>query len=179
MKNIIITGANGNLGTATVKKFLEEGYKVIAVGGKMEQLSFAENNPNFEFHSVNLTNESETAEFIASVIIDNKKIDGALMLVGGFAAGNITETTGADILRQISLNFETAYYMARPLVQHMQQNNYGRLVFIGARPALKAEQGKDLVAYSQQISLVQTGRVYQRRKQRKEHSGICSSTQHH
>jgi len=154
MKNIIITGANGNLGTATVKKFLDEGYKVIAVDGKKDHLEFATGNPNFDFHSVNLTNEAETAEFIASVIIDNKKIDGALMLVGGFTAGNINDASGADIQKQFSLNFETAYFMARPLVQHMQQNNYGRLVFIGARPALKAEQGKDLVAYGLSKSLL-------------------------
>ena len=43
--------------------------------------------------------------------------------------------------KMYSLNFETAYFAARPLFQHMLKNEYGRIVFMGARPALKAEQG--------------------------------------
>ncbi len=154
MKTIIITGANGNLGTATVKKFLDENYKVVAVGGKDNHLDFATGNKNFEFHSVNLTNETETENFVKSVIVNHEKVDGALMLVGGFAAGNISSTSGADIQKQVSLNFETAYFLARPLIHHMQQNKYGRLVFIGARPAINAAQGKDLAAYALAKSLL-------------------------
>jgi len=39
-------------------------------------------------------------------------------------------------------------------LQHMQQNNYGRLIFIGARPALNPAQGKDLTAYALTKSLL-------------------------
>ena len=154
MKKIIITGANGNLGSATVKKFLDEGYAVLAIDGKQDHLEFAAGNPNFEFHSVNLTNENETTEFVHAAIAKHKKIDGALLLVGGFAMGNIKATSGADIQKQFSLNFETAYFVARPLIEHMQQNGYGRLVFIGARPAINPEQGKNLLAYSITKSLL-------------------------
>jgi len=148
MKTIIVTGANGNLGVAAVKKLLDEGYKVIAIDNGNAHLQFAVANINFEFHTVNLSDENETTAFIASVITKYTKIDGALLLVGGFAMGGIKAATGADIHKMYSLNFETAYFVARPLWQHMEQNNYGRLVFIGARPALKAEQGKDMLAYA-------------------------------
>ncbi len=154
MKTFIITGANGNLGTACVKKFLAAGYKVIAVDGNNNHLEFAAGNANYEFATVNLTNEEETAAFISASIKNHSTIDGALMLVGGFAAGNITSTTGAGIHKMFSLNFETAYFMTRPLLQHMQQNNYGRLLFIGARPALNPAQGKDLLAYALTKSLL-------------------------
>jgi len=154
MKTVIITGANGNLGTAAVKKFLEEGYIVIAMDGKNDHLDFAKGNKNFEFHTVNLTNENETENFVKSVIAIQGKIDGVLMLVGGFAMGNVTATTGADIQKQFSLNFETAYFLTRPLLAHMKQNGYGRLVFIGARPAINPEQGKNLIAYSLAKSLL-------------------------
>lgn len=154
MKNVIISGANGNLGTASVKKFLDAGYSVIAVDGKDTHLEFAKNNDRFTFHSVNLTNEKETEAFISSTIISQGKIDGALMLVGGFAMGDIKSTSGADIQNQFSLNFETAYFLARPLIKHMQDNGYGRLVFIGARPAIEAAQGKSLIAYGLTKSLL-------------------------
>ncbi|HVM86903.1 MAG TPA: SDR family NAD(P)-dependent oxidoreductase [Puia sp.] len=154
MKNIIITGANGNLGTATVKKFLDSGYRVIAVDGKDDHLLFAKSNTNFEFHSINLVDENETGLFVQSVIQKNLRVDGALMLVGGFAMGKVIETTGTDIQKQFSLNFDTAYFLARPLIGHMQQNGYGRLVFIGARPAINPAQGKDVIAYALAKSLL-------------------------
>ncbi len=154
MKTIIITGANGNLGTAAVKKFLDEGYTVIAVDGKNDHLDFAKGNDNLEFHSINLSNESDTENFVKSIIANRGKVDGALMLVGGFAMGNVTSTPGSDLQKQFSLNFETAYFLARPLIQHMQQNGYGRLVFIGARPAINPTQGKDLIAYALAKSLL-------------------------
>jgi NAD(P)-dependent dehydrogenase (short-subunit alcohol dehydrogenase family) len=154
MKTFIITGANGNLGTACVQKFLAEGHTVIAVDGNNNHLEFAAANANYEFTTVNLSNEEEANSFITGIITKYGKIDGALMLVGGFAAGNMAATTGADIHKMFSLNFETAYFMARPLLQHMQQRNYGRLIFIGARPAINSVQGKDLMAYALTKSLV-------------------------
>jgi NAD(P)-dependent dehydrogenase (short-subunit alcohol dehydrogenase family) len=154
MKTVIITGANGNLGTATVKKFLDENYSVIAVDAKDDHLDFAKGNKNFERQAVDLTNENETENFVKTVIVSRGKIDAALMLVGGFAMGNVTTTAGADIQKQFSLNFETAYFLARPLLQHMQQNGYGRLVFIGARPAINPAQGKDMIAYALSKSLL-------------------------
>lgn len=102
MKTFIITGANGNLGTACVKKFLAAGHKVIAVDGHDNNLSFAAANPAYAFATVNLTNEDQTTAFITDVIKKYETIDGALMLVGGFAAGNIAATTGADIHKMFS-----------------------------------------------------------------------------
>ena len=154
MKTVIITGANGNLGVATVKKFLDSGYKVVAIDGKNNHLSFAENNSNFEFRSVDLTNEKETDDFVQSVITKYGRVDGGLMLVGGFAMGDVANTTGADIQKQFALNFETAYFVTRPLLKHMQLNKSGRLVYIGARPAINPVQGKSLIAYGLTKSLL-------------------------
>jgi len=154
MKTILITGANGNLGSATVRKFLDQGYRVIAVDSSSSHLEFAKGNPDFSLHAVNLTREQETADFISTLIQTYGRIDAGLLLVGGFAAGNIEATKGSDLGSMYTLNFETAYFTCRPLLQHMKVNGYGRLVFVGARPALVASQGKDLVAYSLSKSLL-------------------------
>jgi NAD(P)-dependent dehydrogenase (short-subunit alcohol dehydrogenase family) len=154
MKTTIITGANGNLGTAAVKKLLDDGYSVIGIDGNKDHLGFALSHKNFEFHSVDLTKESETADFIRNAISKYGRIDAALLLVGGFASGKLEATNGADVQKQLSLNFETAYYVARPLLKHFQETGIGRLVFIGARPALNSSQGKDLVAYALAKSLL-------------------------
>lgn len=147
-KTILITGANGNLGVATVKKFLDEGYKVIGVDQSGTHLGFAADHDNFELKSVDAGDEQAVATFVEEVIELNGRIDGAMLLVGGFAMGDIAATGAAELRKMYSLNFETAYFFARPLFQHMLENDYGRLVFMGARPALKPEQGKGALAYA-------------------------------
>lgn len=147
-KTILITGANGNLGVAAVKKFLAEGYKVIGVDQGGTHLGFAADHDNFELKSVDASDEQAVATFVEEIIELNGRIDGALLLVGGFAMGDIHATSGADLRKLYALNFETAYFFARPLFANMLENGYGRLVFMGARPALRPEQGKGALAYS-------------------------------
>jgi NAD(P)-dependent dehydrogenase (short-subunit alcohol dehydrogenase family) len=153
-KTIIITGANGNLGAATVKKFLDEQYKVVAVDHSHTHLDFAFGQPNFSFNQADLSDERTAAGFVKDTISKEGKVDGALLLVGGFAMGDITATDGDTLRKMYSLNFETAYFLARPLFQHMIEKGYGRLVFIGARPALKPDQGRHAMAYSLTKSLL-------------------------
>lgn len=154
MKTIIITGANGNLGSAVTRKFLECGYTVIATVTTEKAKNDLPRHSNLHGEVVDLSDENESATFIHNSIEKFKRIDAAFMLVGGFAMGDITSTSGADLKKQFSLNFETAYYLTRPLFRHMVQNESGRLVYIGARPALKASDGKNMIAYSLAKSLL-------------------------
>lgn len=155
-KTIIITGANGNLGTAVVKKFLAANYKVIAVDHSGSHLGFADRNPQFELHGIDLTNESETETFVKEAAGLYGNIDCAALLAGGFAMGGIEETDDAVLKKMFSLNFDTAYHIARPLFQHMMQNSYGRLIFTGARPALNHGEGTNKLAYTLSKSLLFT-----------------------
>lgn len=154
MKTIIITGANGNLGAATVKKFLDTGYRVIAVARSGSDLGFAVSYKNFELHQLDLSDESASILFTKEVINLYGSVEGALFLAGGFAVGKVEETTLEDIRKMVTLNFETAFTVSRILFQHMLQNGYGRLVFVGARPALKPEQAKSAFAYALSKSLL-------------------------
>ena len=153
-KTIIITGASGDLGTVVTHVFLNKGYKVIATVRKEEAKKHMPVHANLQVHTVNLASEAEAASFVQSAIDTHKKIDAALLLAGGFVSGDITATTSEDIRQQISLNFDTAYHIARPLLQHMLTNNEGRLIFIGARPALEDAAGRHSIAYALSKSLL-------------------------
>jgi short-subunit dehydrogenase len=154
MKTVIITGANGNLGTAVTNNFLNKDYKVIATVRKEEDIKELPQNKNLEVIVLDLTNEQETENFVHKTIDQHKKIDGALLLVGGFAMGDIAATKSEEIKKQISLNFDTAYHVTRPLFRHMMEQNNGKIVFIGSRPALQASAGKNLIAYGLSKSLL-------------------------
>jgi NAD(P)-dependent dehydrogenase (short-subunit alcohol dehydrogenase family) len=154
MKTIIITGANGNLGTAVTKKLLESGHQVIATVIDQSAKTELGTHKNLQTEIVNLTSETETDSFVQMVVDRFKKVDAAMMLVGGFAMGNITQTHIGDIQKQIALNFETAYNLTRPLFRNMMDNRQGRLIYIGARPALNPDAGKNLLAYALGKSLL-------------------------
>jgi NAD(P)-dependent dehydrogenase (short-subunit alcohol dehydrogenase family) len=154
MKTIIITGANGNLGAVTVKKFIENDYRVIAVARSGSELGFAKDNKNFELHQLDLADESASLLFIKEAISLYGSIEAGLFLAGGFGMGNIENTTGDDLKKMFALNFETAYHISRMLFQHMLQNGYGRLVFIGSKPVFQPEHAKNSVAYTLSKSLL-------------------------
>jgi len=153
-KHIIITGANGNMGSAVVKKFLESEFHVIAVGHSGSHLGFAEGYKNFELHQLALDEEEAARDFFVEVASLKGNIDAALLLVGGYAMGNIETTDLSSIKKMFSLNFETVYNAARPLFRHMMERGQGRIVFVGARPALDASAGKDALAYALSKSLL-------------------------
>ncbi|HEV9037860.1 MAG TPA: SDR family NAD(P)-dependent oxidoreductase [Puia sp.] len=153
-KTILITGANGNLGAATVRRFLDRGYKVIAVDQSGTHLGFAADHDDFELRSVDAGNESVVGAFIEEIIELYGRIDGALLLVGGFAMGDIASTDSEALRKLYALNFETTWNFARPLLRHMMENDYGRIVFMGARPALIPDQGKHVLAYALSKSLL-------------------------
>jgi len=154
MKTVIITGANGGLGTAITNSFLAKNYKVIATVRKEEDLKELPQHENLQVEVLDLTNEEKTEAFVRSMIDQHKTIDGALLLVGGFAMGDIAATKSSDIKKQITLNFDTAYHVTRPLFQHMVEQNSGKIVFVGSRPALQASAGKNLIAYGLSKSLL-------------------------
>jgi NAD(P)-dependent dehydrogenase (short-subunit alcohol dehydrogenase family) len=131
-KTVIVTGSSGNLGAAVVKKLLNAGYKVLPV----------------RHTDVNLQDEKATGVFIAELIRVHGKIDGVVCLAGGFAMGGLKETDGEALRKMISLNFETAYFVVRPVFQHMLESGFGRLVLIGAGGALRPEAGHAMMGYA-------------------------------
>lgn len=145
MKNVLITGAAGNLGTAVVDKFLSEQWNVIAIVDPKHNHNL---KPPVKTYAADVADEADVKGVISKVIADNGTIDAALLLVGGFAAGNIDATDGTALRSQMSLNFETAYFTARPVFQQMVKQNSGRIVLVASKTALISSVGKDYVAYS-------------------------------
>lgn len=154
MKTAIVTGASGNMGQAVVKKFIDEGYKVIGTIIPNDPVSLDFPPDSFEKIVVDLANEDDSAKFIAGVVSKYGSVDAAVLTVGGFAMGSIAETKTSDIVKQYKLNFETAYNVARPVFIQMMKQKSGRIFIIGSKPGLSAKNGKGMVAYSLAKSLI-------------------------
>jgi NAD(P)-dependent dehydrogenase (short-subunit alcohol dehydrogenase family) len=154
MKTIIVTGASGNLGQAVVKKFLTEDYNIIGTVIPNDPVPMDVTDKKFEKVVVDLMNEDAAQTFIGSVISKNQTIDAAVLTVGGFAMGKITETKTSDIIKQIKLNFETAYNTARPVFTQMMKQGSGRIFIIGSKPGSDMRNSKGMVAYGLAKSLI-------------------------
>jgi NAD(P)-dependent dehydrogenase (short-subunit alcohol dehydrogenase family) len=154
MKTAIVTGASGNLGRAIIQTLLARDYYVVALVPPNDPNPLELRQEYLNILEADLMNEQETSLLIESIIASRKSIDVAVLTVGGFAMGNIESTSTAAIIRQVELNFSTAYNIARPLFTHMRQQDSGRIFFVGARPGLSGREGNGMVAYSLGKSLV-------------------------
>lgn len=169
-KVALITGATGNLGKAVVREFLNAGYRVV---GTVEPGQSVDKTSDVHYLEANLGDERAAGRVVASVVETFGRLDAAIMLVGGFAMGNISNTGGAELDQMFALNFKTAYFTAKPAFEQMKLKGGGRLVFVGAKPALEHAAAKETLAYALSKSLIfnlssilnEAGR----------HSGITSS----
>ena len=153
-KTVIITGASGNLGKATVEKLVKEGYNLVVTVAPGEKLGYYEDHPQVDIQYVDLLDEPGVEGVINLAYKKYSTIHAALLLVGGYRGGNIKDTVCSTIKKMIGLNFETAFHIARPVFNQMITQNSGRIIFIGARPAIKAVDGKNNIAYGLAKSLL-------------------------
>ena len=154
MKTAIVTGATGNLGQAIVKKFLAEGFRVFGTVMPNDPAAIQTDNAHFEAVVVDLMSEEGASEFIQKITGRTGAIEVGVLTVGGFAMGSIEETGMADIRKQLALNFETTYHLARPLFLQMMKQNYGRIFLTAARPGIEIRKSKGMTAYGLSKSLV-------------------------
>ena len=152
-KNVLITGATGALGKAVLKIFLKNDFTILATTspGKSSELS----GPGIHTAEADLTDEAKTTAAVSQLLNENSAIDAAVLLVGGYASGGVAETDGTLLRKMFAMNFETAWFVVKPIFQQMlKQPTGGRIVLVGARPALRAKDAGKSVAYSLSKSLL-------------------------
>lgn len=154
MKNVIVTGATGNLGNAVIHHYLNKGHQVTGTVIPNDTTALNIENKLFNSVIIDLMNEADSENFIQSVIHNKQSIDVAVLTVGGFAMGSIAATTTSDIAKQYKLNFETAYNIARPVFIQMMKQGSGHIFLIGSQPGKNMTNSNGMVAYGLAKSLL-------------------------
>jgi NAD(P)-dependent dehydrogenase (short-subunit alcohol dehydrogenase family) len=154
MASLIITGANGNLGLTVVNRLLTDGYQIVAAAGPVGAGNLPDDK-NLIIKNVDLLKEEDAQKFVDISIVSHPDLQAAVLLVGGFAMGNLTGTYKAGLQKMIDLNFYSAYHIVRPLLRHfLNRQEGGQFILIGSRPGLNAEAGKDFFAYSMSKAMI-------------------------
>lgn len=150
-RNIIVTGATGNLGRKVIEKFKREGFKVIASvrPGGGEELEEAD-----DIYEIDVTDEKAVEALAKEYAYQYGEIEAIALLVGGYAQGGLEKTSMEQVSEMIKLNFFSAYTMVRHFLPVMKKANKGSFLLVGAKPALHPEQGQSAVAYTLSKALV-------------------------
>src|SRR6185369_1331795 len=131
-----------------VNKFLESGYNVIGTIADSESGAAENKNSRLEYYSVDLNDPAASKSFVDAVIEKNSAIDGAVLTVGGFAAGKIADASKSDFEKMFALNFITAFNIVQPVLKQMLMHpGGGRIILIGSKPGMSAKEAKGSVAY--------------------------------
>ncbi|MCC6865051.1 MAG: SDR family NAD(P)-dependent oxidoreductase [Ignavibacteria bacterium] len=167
-KVAIITGGTGALGRVIVNYFAAQGMKVyVPVRSMPEFMKVFEQTDETEFKGLpkryglpcDASSEMDVKEFCENVVIQEKKIDYLINTVGGYHPKKfIAETDKALIENQLTLNFYTAFYFTKYVLNIFKSNNFGRIISIGAKPAIETTAGKFAYSMSKSavINLMQT-----------------------
>ena len=153
-KTVMITGAAGNLGRATAKRFAEAGASLILLDRSMERLNTLASDlgaPNVMVDTVDLGDIAAVQTLIAQVESNGGKIDVLAHTVGGFELGarvhEDIEGGLASLDKMMSLNVRPLWVVGGAVAAHMVAHNVlGKMVFVLARAANKG--GAKSAAYT-------------------------------
>jgi NAD(P)-dependent dehydrogenase (short-subunit alcohol dehydrogenase family) len=159
MKNkvVLVTGANGGLGTYVTQAFLDAGAMVVGTSRKIQSSDFR--SPNFSAIAAELSSRESALVIVDQTLSRFGKLDVLAHTVGGFAGGSsIADTTDSVFQSMFDLNLNSLFHMLRAAISPLRESKNGRIIAIGSRAAL--EPGAGVGAYSASkaamLSLVKT-----------------------
>lgn len=141
--NILVSGADGNLGSAVIDKLKSEGNQIFGLFGEKENAKNSDDN--FQKVAIDLMDPKASAAAVDQANNFFGEINGAVLTVGGYAGGSIKDVSIEDIHKQIRLNFDTAFNLVKPLLDRMPKG--GQIFLIGAKPVLASADLKNVVSY--------------------------------
>jgi NAD(P)-dependent dehydrogenase (short-subunit alcohol dehydrogenase family) len=156
-KVVLVTGANGGLGSHVTQALLDAGATVVGVSRRIQQSDF--DSPAFTALPAEISTTAGTKSMVDSVVARFGRLDVVVHTVGGFAGGqSIAETDDATFQRMFDLNLNSTFYLLRAVLPAMRKTRNGRIIAIGSRAAV--EPGAGVGAYSASkaamVSLIRT-----------------------
>ena len=163
-KVALITGPAGNLGSAVVERFAAEGVSLILIDHHQDRLrkiypKFNNSNDHLLISSVDLTDSSAVKTAVQKAVDHFGQIDILVHTTGGFSMGEkVHETTGKTWDGMMNLNVKTLLNIASAVVPQMLEQKNGKIITIGARPALagKARMGSYSAAKTAVLRLTES-----------------------
>jgi len=155
---VVVTGADGNVGTAAARAFYAAGASVALVARRREKLAaaFGAEMPEMDrvlYVAADLTEEEAVAAGVAQIVARYGRIDALINVAGGFKAGTAVHGTSLSTWDfMFNLNARTVFLMSRAVIPHMLARQKGKIVSVAARAGL--EGAANMAAYAVSKSAV-------------------------
>ena len=107
-RHVVVTGGTGALGSAVVTALVEAGaicHVPYIAAGEAERFALRAHPRVNLMGNVDLSDEAAVARLYAAV----PQLWASIHLAGGFAMSPVAETTRSDLMRQVDMNFVTAF----------------------------------------------------------------------
>ena len=156
-KVVLVTGANGGLGTYVTQAFLDARATVIGTSRKIQQSNFS--SPSFTALPAEISSGEGAKSLVDQVVARFGRLDVLAHTVGGFAGGlSVADTDDDTFQRMFVLNLNSVFHILRATIPVLRQIGSARIIAIGSRAAL--EPGASVGAYSASkaamVSLIRT-----------------------
>ena len=159
MKTVLITGACINTGVAIVRKFAQEGYRVIFTGRDPNKVKIAEEAYQSEFPNAEITgyaidsllpdgNVNEAAVETLFAELEGKGIFVETLVLNAADQGlgmKLFENPLFDFTKVLNTNVVWNFVMAQRAAATMKENGGGNIIFVNSNTAYRAIP--DRVAY--------------------------------
>ena len=149
----IVTGASSDIGKEVVKRFVEEGSRVIMIARNLEKLEIARkeigNSEMTASVSCDLTDESQVLQTVNQIMDTYGKID---ILVNNAGAINdpihFHKMQDSEIKNLIDVNLLGVFHMTKAVLSKMSDVKNGTIVNIGSISSERAIPRVHLAIYS-------------------------------
>ena len=146
-RQVVVTGGTGALGTAVVGALIKAGatcHVPYLIDQEAARFPFRDHAQVKLVADMDLAEESAVARLFDGV----PALWASIHLVGGFAMAPIGKTSKADLMKQVDMNFVTAFLCCRAAVNAMTRTGAGgRIVNVATRPAIEWRAGAGMIAY--------------------------------
>ena len=145
-RDVVVTGATGELGEAVARLLLTEGATVHAPARSPEKARVLYAGAGGRLHVAavgDYGDESAVTAFYATL----PPIWASIHCAGGFAMSRIEEASLEDLTRMLDQNAVSAFLCCREAVKAMRGRG-GRIVNVAAQPGVEPRRGAGMVPYT-------------------------------
>src|ERR1043166_5121121 len=157
-KITVITGAVGNLGTATARLFQQAGAKTVLVDRSPDRVreafkDIADSRDHWLAGGIDLSDATSLGKLIEQTLAKFSRVDALVHTVGAWRGGKpVHEADLADWDFLFNVNLRTTLLCCRAVIPQMLKQRSGKIINVASRDGLRGSAG--YAAYSASKSAV-------------------------
>ena len=140
-KTVVVTGAAGGIGLATISLLLKYNVDILALDIQKPKKKIFQNK-KVTYHQIDLVNELELTRVVKEFIKKYKRIDYLVNTTGVLWFGKDVSAVDLDLRvwdQVFNINLKTMVLLSKLIIPIMKKNKFGSLVHISSVDALSGD----------------------------------------